>query len=232
MHARTPPPGSSVAGATALAASPKAALTSGSVLGIRDQLASNRYFDRGFGCEAVKVLPGEYFVTSEQMAIVTVLGSCVSACVRDRMLGVGGLNHFMLPDGTVGCDARPLSGSARYGVFAMEILINHLLKLGARREHLEAKVFGGGHVMAKLAGSQVGERNAEFVLDYLHTERIPLVAEDLGDIYPRKVYFFPASGRVMVKRLIELKNGTVMDREREYAHRLHTQPLAGAVELF
>ncbi|MEC5396840.1 chemoreceptor glutamine deamidase CheD [Uliginosibacterium sp. H1] len=199
---------------------------------MRDQLAGNRYFDRGFGCEAVKVLPGEYYVTGERMAIVTVLGSCVSACVRDRVLGVGGLNHFMLPDGTIGCDARPLSGSARYGVFAMEILINHLLKLGAQREHLEAKVFGGGRVMAKLAGSQVGERNAEFVLDYLRTEKIPLLAEDLGDIYPRKVYFFPATGRVMVKRLIELKNGTVVEREREYAQRLNDQPVAGIVELF
>ena len=151
-----------------------------------EHLANNRYFDRQFDVEAVKVLPGEYYVTTSEMVLVTVLGSCVSACIRDREMGVGGMNHFMLADSS---DAGNLSASARYGTYAMEILVNHLLKLGARRSQLEAKVFGGGRVMASLTSSQVGDRNSRFVLDYLQTESIPVRAQDLLDVYPRKVYF-------------------------------------------
>lgn len=192
-------------------------------------LASNRYFDRIFDCQAVKVLPGEFFVTANDMALVTVLGSCVSACIRDRKRNIGGMNHFMLPEGGA---SEGVSSSARYGAYAMELLLNHLMKLGARRENLEAKVFGGGRVMASLAGTQVGDRNAQFVLEYLKMEKIGVVAEDLRDIYPRKVYFFPATGKVMVKKLIDLKNDTVIAREREYEKRLRSEPETGDVELF
>jgi chemotaxis protein CheD len=119
--------------------------------GYVEHLAGNRYFDPTFSAEAVKVLPGEYFVTTTDMLLVTVLGSCVSACIRDKAKGIGGMNHFMLADSG---EARDLSSSARYGTYAMEILINHLLKLGARRSNLEAKVFGGGRVMSALASSR------------------------------------------------------------------------------
>ena len=197
--------------------------------GYLEHLATNRYFDRTFGCDAVKVLPGEYFVTTSDIVLVTVLGSCVTACVRDREKGLGGMNHFMLPDGG---DPGVLSSSARYGAYAMEVLLNHLLKLGARRGNLEAKVFGGGKVMASLQQAQVGEKNAEFVLGYLQTERIPIVAQDLLDIYPRKVYFFPASGRVMMKKLVSVKNDTLIEREREYQARLRRDNVQGDVELF
>ena len=197
--------------------------------GYIEHLSTNRYFDRTFGCDAVKVLPGEYFVTTSDIVLVTVLGSCVTACVRDREKGVGGMNHFMLPEG--GAEGM-LSTSARYGAYAMEVLLNHLLKMGARRTNLEAKVFGGGRVMASLQQSQVGEKNAAFVLDYLATERIPVVAEDLLDIYPRKVYFFPARGRVMMKKLVSVRNNTVLEREREYEARLRRDNLQGDVELF
>ena len=129
--------------------------------GFVEHLASNRYFDRNFEVEAVKVLPGEYYVTTAEMVLVTVLGSCVSACIRDRDKGIGGMNHFMLAEST---DSAGLSASARYGTYAMEILINHLLKLGARRGNLEAKVFAGGHVIAILSSSRVGARNALLVL--------------------------------------------------------------------
>ena len=152
--------------------------------GYVEHLATNRYFDRTFGCDAVKVLPGEYFVTTSDIVLVTVLGSCVTACVRDRDKGLGGMNHFMLPQN--GGEPGVLSSSARYGAYAMEVLLNHLLKLGARRSNLEAKVFGGGKVLASLSQAQVGEKNVDFVLDYLHTERIPIVAQDLLVIYPRK----------------------------------------------
>ncbi|MCB1890220.1 MAG: chemoreceptor glutamine deamidase CheD [Rhodocyclaceae bacterium] len=195
-----------------------------------EHLATNRYYDRIFDSQAVKVLPGEYYVAGQGMLLVTVLGSCVSACIRDRRQGVGGMNHFMLPD--TGRESDGLSSSARYGAYAMEVLVNHLIKLGAQRRDLEAKVFGGGKVMASLAGSDVGTRNAAFVRQYLSMENIPIVAEDLLDIYPRKVYFFPESGRVMVKKLVTVSNTTVVDREQEYAKRLGGEEIAGDVELF
>jgi chemotaxis protein CheD len=177
----------------------------------------------------VKVLPGEYYVTSSSMVLVTVLGSCVSACVRDREKGIGGMNHFMLAEAT---DDDVISASARYGAYAMEILINHLMKMGARRSSLEAKVFGGGRVMSSLASSQVGERNCNFVMDFLETEGIPVVAKDLLDVYPRKVYFFPDTGRVLVKKLVRMHNDTLLRRENEYSARLIEAPVSGDIELF
>ncbi|MBX3684257.1 chemoreceptor glutamine deamidase CheD [Cognatazoarcus halotolerans] len=197
----------------------------------QEHLAKNRYFDRTFGCDAVKVLPGEYFVSTRDLVLVTVLGSCVTACIRDREKGIGGMNHFMLPHGGSG-EGSLMSSSARYGAYAMEVLLNHLAKLGARRGALEAKIFGGGRVMASLASSQVGDRNARFVVDYLKLEGIPVVAQDLLDVYPRKVYYFPASGRVMVKKLVKVANDTVAEREREYEARLQGGSVAGEIELF
>lgn len=194
-------------------------------------LARNHYFDRTFGCDAVKVLPGEFYVSARDLVMVTVLGSCVTACIRDRQSGIGGMNHFMLPDSGKGEQAL-LSSSARYGAYAMELLLNNLAKLGARREMLEAKVFGGGRVMASLVSSQVGDRNADFVLDYLKFEGIRVVAQDLRDVYPRKVYYFPASGRVMLKKLVKMHNDTLAEREREYEAQLRRSPLSGDVELF
>ncbi|WP_036168478.1 chemoreceptor glutamine deamidase CheD [Massilia sp. 9096] len=192
--------------------------------------ATNVYYDRTFDCDAAKILPGEYYYTAKDMLIVTVLGSCVSACIRDRTLGLGGMNHFMLPDG--GDPGSPVSASMRYGTHAMEILINDLLKAGARREHLEAKVFGGGAVLRGFSAMNVGERNAAFVINFLKTERIPVLAEDLNDIYPRKVYFFPRTGKVLVKKLMQTQNDTLAKREFDYASRLKVAPVAGAIDLF
>lgn len=197
--------------------------------GVAEHLAGNRYFDRQFGVEAVKVLPGEYYVTKSDVMLVTVLGSCVSACIRDRETGVGGMNHFMLADPG---DRHIVSASARYGTYAMEVLLNHLMKMGARKSSLEAKVFGGGRVLSSLPTSQVGERNCEFVLDFLATEGIAVAAQDLLDVYPRKVYYFPTTGRVLVRKLIRMHNDTVMKREKEYADRLSEAPVAGDIELF
>jgi chemotaxis protein CheD len=197
--------------------------------GFVEHLANNRYFDRMFSSEAVKVLPGEYFVTTTDVVLVTVLGSCVSACIRDTEKGIGGMNHFMLAEST---EDSSISASARYGTYAMEILVNHLLKLGARRQNLEAKVFGGGRVMASLSGSMVGDRNSKFVIEYLRTEGIPVASRDLLDVYPRKVYFFPSTGRVLVKKLMRMHNDTLARRETEYAARLTEAPVAGDVELF
>jgi chemotaxis protein CheD len=196
-----------------------------------NQFATNVYYDRTFDCDAAKILPGEYYYTGKNMLIVTVLGSCVSACIRDRVTGLGGMNHFMLPDG--GGDAgSPVSASMRYGTFAMEVLINDLLKAGARREHLEAKVFGGGAVLRGFTAINVGERNAAFVMQFLKTERIPVLAEDLNDIHPRKVYFFPRTGKVLVKKLMQTRNDTLAQRELDYARRLKVEPVGGAIDLF
>ena len=194
-----------------------------------EHLADNHYYDRFHGVDAVKILPGEYFVTSGNEALVTVLGSCVSACIRDVDTGLGGMNHFMLPDEG---GREMVSASARYGNYAMEVLINHLLKLGARRMRLEAKVFGGGAVLESLSGSKVGIRNAEFVLDYLKTEQIPVMAKDLLDAYPRKIYFFPKSGRVLVKKLHRVHNDTLIVREVDYQKRLMASKVEGDIELF
>lgn len=196
---------------------------------LREHFATNVYYDRAFDCDAAKILPGEYYHTGKDMLIVTVLGSCVSACIRDRVSGHGGMNHFMLPDGG---DSGPVSASMRYGTYAMEVLINELLKTGARRENLDAKVFGGGAVLKGFTAINVGERNATFVINYLKTEKIRVLAEDLNDIYPRKVYFFPRSGKVLVKKLMQSHNNTLEQRERDYARRLKVEPVGGAIDLF
>lgn len=198
---------------------------------LREQFSSNIYYDRTFDRDAAKILPGEYYFTAKDMMIVTVLGSCVAACIRDRVSGVGGMNHFMLPE-SANDASNPISASMRYGTYAMEVLINDLLKAGARRENLEAKVFGGGNVLSGFLAINIGERNAQFVRRYLQTENIKIVAEDLNDVHPRKVYYFPRTGKVFVRKLNQLNNNTLVNRDQDYAHRLQKSTVAGEVELF
>jgi chemotaxis protein CheD len=192
-------------------------------------LAPTQYYDRHFQIEAAKIMPGEYYVTSRDMLLVTTLGSCVSACIRDRVSGIGGMNHFMLANGS---SNDMLSESMRYGAYAMEVLINQLIKLGAERARLEAKVFGGGQVLKGFTVTEIGAGNARFVIEYLEKEHIRVVAQDLLDIYPRKVYYFPKNGRVLVKKLKDRHNDTVVKREREYGEKLHSTRIVGDVELF
>jgi chemotaxis protein CheD len=189
--------------------------------------ASFFYSDHHFQYDAVKVLPGEYFVSSEDVMIMTVLGSCIAACIWDGKVRSGGMNHFMLPDGDVG------EGGGRYGSYAMELLINQLLKSGARRESMQAKVFGGAQVMAGFTSMNVGERNTKFVLDYLATERIPVVSQDVLDIHPRKVCFFPASGKALVKRLAHAHPETLAVEERKgNAVSVVKSTAGGSIDLF
>lgn len=163
-----------------------------------DARATRFYHDYAFDCEAVKVLPNEYFVTDRELMISTVLGSCVAACIHDPVVNLGGMNHFMLPEGDLN---SPASATMRYGAFAMEVLINELLKAGAVRERLQAKVFGGGAVLASMQQMNIGERNAEFVLKYLALERITVAAQDLGGDHPRRINYFPRSGQVRMRKL-------------------------------
>ncbi|HEX3845026.1 MAG TPA: chemoreceptor glutamine deamidase CheD [Steroidobacteraceae bacterium] len=193
-----------------------------------------RFWDRENGTWMVKILPGEYYVSRSHEAISTVLGSCVSACVRDPESGLGGMNHFMLPaDTTLGPNdwLNPAVGLAtRYGSHAMESLINNLLKLGAARERLEIKLFGGGRILAAM--TDVGGRNVRFIRDYMSLEGYRVAAEDLGGTQPRKVVYFPTSGRARLRKLRAVENRIISHHEQLYLASLGKQASGGDVELF
>ena len=183
-----------------------------------------RYYDVTNKCYSAKILPGEFYVTNKSEMITTVLGSCVSACIYDNQSNYGGMNHFMLP----GSDHA--DSSARYGLFAMESLINEILKLGCRKENLRAKLFGGGQIIAKM--TDIGQKNIAFARKFLFAEGIPLESSDLGLSFPRKVNFFPATGKVLVKRLQSVKNTTIEDREILYMQKLAKDDISGEIDLF
>ena len=192
-----------------------------------------RYWDKTRNCYVAKILPGEYYVTVNEEKITTVLGSCVSACIRDPHFGIGGMNHFMLPDAgreDDGWRSGPTSNATRYGSFAMESLINEILKHGGRREFLEVKLVGGGRIMQSM--TNIGERNIRFVLKYIEIEGLNLAGQDLGGIYPRKVVYCPRTGKVQVKKLRSMHNDTIIEREVHYLEDLRHTPSGGEVELF
>ncbi len=185
-------------------------------------MASHHYFDRDVGCMAVKLLPSEYYVTAADTALTTVLGSCVAACLHDPYAGVAGMNHFMLPDDG---DAAPRehADAMRYGAYAMDVLIRELLRAGARRERLQAKVFGGGAVLASLTTLNIGERNADFVEQYLKEQGIAIAAQDLRGTHARRVCFLPATGKAVVRKLRAQAGAQQVQREeQELLRRLRT----------
>jgi len=193
----------------------------------------NRYFDKNHDMEAVKLLPGEYYVSARSEVIVTVLGSCVSACVRDKVFGIGGMNHFMLP---LNHADRPQWGSSeisamtRYGNFAMEHLIHDILSNGGSKKNLEVKVFGGGRIMR--GSTDVGRNNIQFIQNFLKDENLTIDGHDWGGSTPRKVYYFPKTGRVLMKRLTPLHNNTIEEREKTYMQSIEKQDIAGDIDLF
>ncbi len=194
----------------------------------------NRYWDRVHEIHAAKILPGEYYVTTGGEMISTVLGSCVAACIRDPLLGVGGMNHFLLPlRGRVGpLDPNdPFDVATRYGNHAMESLINAVIALGGRRERMEVKLFGGGSVIPGMT-SDVGKKNVQFAEEYLHNEGLRVLARDVLGPYPRKVQYFPESGRARCKKLYQLQNRTVQQREDRLAETLQKEGVHGEVDLF
>lgn len=194
----------------------------------------NRYWDKVNNTFTAKILPGEFYVTTHHELITTVLGSCVSACIRDPIFGIGGMNHFMLPlEGENSSTAWKNAGNSaatRYGNVAMELLINNILKHGGERGNLEVKVFGGGRILAQM--TDVGRRNIEFVREYLQTEGLTIHSEDLGDTTPRKVIYDPITGKVRVKKLRSLHNDTIIHREKTYMRNLEQQPTEGEIDLF
>ena len=188
----------------------------------------SRYWDSQNNVYAARIKPGEFYVTAADEMITTVLGSCVSACIRDTQKDIGGMNHFMLPYGTgIGIEDS-ISAANRYGSFAMEHLINAILSHGGNRRNLEIKLVGGGRILDTL--TDIGNSNIKFVKNYLRTETLPFAAEDLGGIYPRKVNYFPSSGRVLVKKL-RGTSAAVAKQESGYLHSLLRQPMAGSIDL-
>lgn len=194
-----------------------------------------RYWDHHYRSYVAKVLPGEYYVTFQEEILITVVGSCVSACIRDSVYGIGGMNHFMLPTHVFPVNEKwehtKVSTAFRYGNFAMESMINEILKHGGKRQNLEVKLFGGGRIVANM--SNIGQQNIDFVKAYIRAEGLTLLAEDLGDIYPRKIVFYPNNGRVRVKKLRALEQASLeMERENKYRQTLENKPVEGDIDLF
>jgi chemotaxis protein CheD len=183
-----------------------------------DQFAHiRRMRDNRFPHEIASILPGEFFVSREPMIVYTVLGSCISACIRDPIAGVGGMNHFMLTEPKEAAHDS-WGESTRYGSYAMESLINEILKRGGLKSRLEIKLFGAGKIYD--GNIDVGANNAKWVIGYLKSEGLAAIKTDLGDVFPRKVYYFTDSGRVLMKRIERVKNQTIFERENEYAARI------------
>lgn len=199
-------------------------------------LEVNHYWDKHKGMVVAKILPGEFYMTTKNVAIATTLGSCISACIWDERGHIGGMNHFMLPltnqeAHEVNWGQRDKTTDAtRYGNFAMEHLINVILRSGGRKENLKAKLFGGAKVLKNM--SNVGQENIDFALSYLKQENIMVDSSDIGDVYPRKIIFEPWCGRAFVKRLDNLQNDTIVQRESDYSNQIHQEDVSGDIELF
>lgn len=190
-----------------------------------------RYFDRDFKVESVKILPGQYHAGRGPGSISTVLGSCVATCLWDPVERIGGMNHFMLP-GQPGAAPAPWEVSGRLGVYAMEVLINEMVHVGADRRRLVAKVFGGARVLQGFETLDVGALNSRFVLEFLREEHIRVLAQDLLGVAPRKIHFFPDTGKVQMRKLHLQPDDALQREEHAYRARLSREPGGGEIELF
>ena len=196
----------------------------------QEQGERRKYFDVKFGKTAVRVLPGEHYVSNDQdEMIVTVLGSCIAACIRDPLAGVGGMNHFMLPESQLG-SLGAATDAMRYGNHAMEVLVNDLIKLGAARKRLEIKLFGGAHVHKGM--TPIGDRNCAFIARYLKAEELHAVASDLGGNNPRRIHYFPQTGQVKRLLLRRVEDQALLDSEVAYRSSLSKTEVGGSIELF
>lgn len=191
----------------------------------------NKFFDPRQNVVSVKIAPGAHYVTSANEMITTSLGSCVSACIRDTVLGIGGMNHFMLPGEA---EAESEWGGAtlamRYGNNAMETLINDLLGMGGSRNRLEIKLFGGSTLVA--FSSEVGVRNVDFVERWLRNEHLAISAKHLGGAQPRRIQFFPATGKVRMQLLESVEAQDVVTQEQVHQRSITDDAVEGDVELF
>lgn len=191
---------------------------------------TRRFYDPQFGATSVKIFPGEHYVASQRdEMLVTVLGSCVAACIRDAYTGIGGMNHFMLPEQSNGTWDND-SSSMRYGNVAMERLINDILARGGMRRRLEIKVFGGANIWN--GSANIGHRNADFVENYLSSEVLPIAAHHLRGQLPRRVHYFPATGKVLMLELPTTERASLVKDETSYKSQIQADPVAGSIELF
>lgn len=189
------------------------------------------YFDKKFDCSARRVRPGEYAVCEkDQKMLVTILGSCVAACIRDPLLGIGGMNHFLLPEAGDNKSGSFADVGTRYGNHAMELLINDMLKLGGKKDRFELKIFGGAHVGNM--NVSIGADNSSFIRDYISREGLNLVSEDLGGNRARKIFFFPETGRVARFLFQATSDSKVSQRERELRKSIKTPKVESDIELF
>ena len=192
-----------------------------------------KYLLEGEGRVAARILPGEYYVTDKDEMITTVLGSCISACICDPDMGVGGMNHFMLPEPeSVGSrwQHTEVSAEHRYGNYAMESLINDILGLGGRKTRLLVKVFGGGKILSSM--TDVGRYNIDFVKSYLSVENLEIAALDVGDRFPRRVNFYPRTGKVRVKKLSALHSPDIALKEQALIEDIKSHPIGNDGTLF
>jgi len=194
------------------------------------RMAGTRVYSPRHGGHQVRVQPGEYYVTSHpNELIVTILGSCVAACVRNPLTGFGGVNHFMLPASELG-DWGGVLAHMRFGNHAMEVLINEVLKSGCQRHQLEIKLFGGGAMYE--GSSDVGAKNGQFAIEYLKQENLFLLAADLGGKFGRRIEYAPATGKVQRLLLTGNQDAGLSRAEREYRKRIDHEPVGGDIELF
>ncbi len=191
--------------------------------------SSKRYYDAKEKVTVVKIFAGDWHVsTTKDEMISTILGSCVSACIRDPYIGVGGMNHFLLPSNDEMDSTH--SDAARYGLFAMESLINEVLKAGGRKDRLEIKVFGGGNVTNNSA--RIGSKNAVFIRNFLQKEGFLKFSEDLEGEHPRRVHYYPSTGKVMMRLLRRQEDMVVVEEEAVYERQIIKKPIISDIELF
>lgn len=189
--------------------------------------AENRFFAR--------ILPGEFYATNADELIYTTVGSCVAVCIRDVTLGLGGMNHFMLPcptnNGTDLWESTLVDKSTRYGSFAMERLINTLVGYGAQRQNMEIKMFGGANVIS--ARIDIGERNITFARSYLRAEHLRIQAQDLGGFAARKITYDVKTGEARVKLIADSrKKDLVASRENALIYHVEHTPYEGSIGIF
>lgn len=199
---------------------------------VSDNDSQRRFFDGNKQKWFVRVSQGDYYITSDSEVVLhTVLGSCISACIRDPVLGVGGMNHFLLPNAdnidmsAGGAEALAL----RYGNYAMELLINGLLKRGAARDRLEIKLFGGGNVVKGITG--IGHKNADFIEGYLAAESLKIASHHLRGFAARKVHYAPSSGKARMLLIADDSQREIFKKEMTRSVRVEETP-SGDVELF
>ena len=190
----------------------------------------NRHFDSHFQKDIITILPGDLYVSSEDIFISTVLGSCISIAFFDKENGIGGLNHFMLPRTSKMMESNQ-DEAGRYGEFAMELLINEMIAKGAERKNIQAKIFGGGNILADSNSNNknmTGINNINFALNFLKNENINIAANDTGGMYARKIYFNPPTEKVYLKYIqkssVSMETMEIINqREKEYIIRMENE---------